>query len=66
MVLLSEEQKNIIESARNNNILVDCVVGSGKTTTILEIAKDQIDKKFLLLVYNNCATLSILFSSRKR
>ena len=49
---LSLEQKKIIKKARKYNIAVDCVVGSGKTTTILEIAKDQKDVKFLLLVYN--------------
>ncbi len=52
-VNMSKEQKIIIKKARDYNVLVDCVVGSGKTTTILEIAADQPKSKILLLVYNN-------------
>lgn len=57
MIVLSKEQKRIINKANDYNLIVDCVVGSGKTTTILEIAKDQSiknpDTKILLLLYNN-------------
>jgi len=34
----SNEQFDIIEKIRNNNIIVNSVAGSGKTTTILHLA----------------------------
>jgi hypothetical protein len=48
----SNEQLTIIESLQHNNIIVDAVAGSGKTTTILHIAKRYPDLKILLLTYN--------------
>ena len=36
---ISTEQKYIIDSIQNNNVIVDSVAGSGKTTTNLFIAK---------------------------
>ena len=51
----SKEQKNVISNI-NNNIVVNSVAGSGKTTTILHIAqhieKTQPLDKILLLTYN--------------
>ena len=48
----SEEQSKIISAIKDNNVTVDAVAGSGKTTTALFIAKEYPDKKILLLTYN--------------
>jgi ATP:corrinoid adenosyltransferase len=49
----SEEQKNIIDLLEKNNVIVDSVAGSGKTTTTLHIALRFFDLKILLLTYNS-------------
>jgi len=49
---ISNEQNNIIEKLKNNNVIVESVAGSGKTTTSLYIAKYFSNKKILLLTYN--------------
>jgi len=51
--IYSNEQFDIIEKISNNNIIVNSVAGSGKTTTNLHIAKYFTDKKILLLTYNS-------------
>ena len=48
----SEEQYNVINSLVNNNVVVDSVAGSGKTTCNLHIATKYSDKNILLLTYN--------------
>lgn len=48
----SVEQERIILSLENNNVIVDSVAGSGKTTTILHIAQYNLSKNILLLTYN--------------
>jgi hypothetical protein len=48
----SEEQKKVIEAIENNNVIVDSVAGSGKTTTNIFIAKKYPNKKILLLTFN--------------
>jgi superfamily I DNA/RNA helicase len=48
---LSEEQDLIIET--NNNVIVDAVAGSGKTTTILHMALKYPNKNLLQITYNN-------------
>ena len=49
--IISNEQKNIINTLKNNNnIIVDSVAGSGKTTTNLYIAKEFHDKNILLYI----------------
>tara|TARA_B100001094_G_scaffold333212_1_gene409543 strand:+ start:9968 stop:12223 length:2256 start_codon:yes stop_codon:yes gene_type:complete len=49
----SFEQKKIINSLLNGkSVIVDAVAGSGKTTTILWIAKAFKNKKLLMLTYN--------------
>lgn len=49
----SEEQKEAIKAInRGSNVIVDSVAGSGKTTTVLYIAKVFPQKKILLLTYN--------------
>lgn len=50
---LSTEQKIIIEKAGDNDLSVNAVAGSGKTTTNLYIAKQYPEKRFLLITYNN-------------
>ena len=51
---LSKEQEDIIIKILNgNNIIVDSVAGSGKTTTSLQIAIHTSPKQILLLTYNS-------------
>lgn len=51
--MLSEEQGIIIESIKNGrNVVSDCVAGSGKTTTVLHIAKACPHLKCCLVTYN--------------
>ena len=52
MVNLSNDQKNAITSLRNANVIVDSVAGSGKTTTILEIARMYPKDHILVLTYS--------------
>lgn len=50
----SKEQENIIEQVgKGYNIMVDAVAGSGKSTTVLLIAKSYPNKKFLQITYNS-------------
>lgn len=49
----SKEQKIIIETlAKDKNIIVNAVAGSGKSTTILFYAKQNPNEKILILTYN--------------
>jgi len=47
----STEQQEVINALKTSNVIVDSVAGSGKTTTILHIAK-SFDLNILLLTYN--------------
>jgi len=49
---ISEEQTIILQNLVNNNVIVDSVAGSGKTTTNLFIAKKFSNENILLLTYN--------------
>jgi len=49
---ISEEQKYIVKQLLTNNVAVDSVAGSGKTTTSLHIAENFKNNKILLLTYN--------------
>jgi len=51
-MIASEEQNIIIKTIEENNIVVDSVAGSGKTTTNIFIAKEYPYKKILLLTFN--------------
>ena len=51
--LASEEQLQIIDYLKNNNVIVDSVAGSGKTTTILHMAINFLKSNILLLTYNS-------------
>jgi hypothetical protein len=54
MFSLSEEQKVILNHIKSGyNIIVNAVAGSGKSTTVLSIAKENPDKKILQLTYNS-------------
>lgn len=61
---LSEEQKTIINNIVNGkNVIVDAVAGSGKTTTILEIARTISDKfenkNILKITYNTALKIEV-------
>ncbi len=50
----SEEQQHIIDSVKNgNNVIVHAVAGSGKSTTVLSLAKQMPEKRILQLTYNS-------------
>jgi hypothetical protein len=52
--MLSIEQLNIINTIKQNkNVICDAVAGSGKTTTVLELAKALPDKLILQITYNS-------------
>lgn len=48
----SDEQRNIINLLKDNNVTVDAVAGSGKSTCILFIAEKYKDLNILVLTYN--------------
>ncbi len=50
-ITLSDEQLNIINN--QSHALIDAVAGSGKTTTILHLAKKYPDKNIIQITYNN-------------
>jgi len=50
---ISDEQHNVVKSINNsNNVIVESVAGSGKTTCNIYIAKSFPTKSILLLTYN--------------
>ena len=56
----SEEQQLIIDYVKEGfNIQVQAVAGSGKSTTVLSLAKQCYDKKILQLTYNSSLRLEI-------
>jgi len=56
----SDEQKVIIDAINlNTNIIVDAVAGSGKTTTLIFIAKAFPQKKILQITYNKQLKLEV-------
>lgn len=59
---LSTEQQAIIdEVAKGSNVAIDAVAGSGKTTTVIHLAK-QVNKSVLQLTYNS----ALKFEVRKK
>lgn len=52
MPQISNEQAAIVEAIADNNVTVDAVAGSGKTTTAMFIAQKYPNKRILLLTYN--------------
>lgn len=56
----SEEQQKIIDALKNKqNVMVNAVAGSGKTTTILGIAKQMRDINILQITYNKALQLEV-------
>lgn len=56
----SEEQQCIIDSIKaGNNVIVNAVAGSGKTTTILGLAKQCPTKQILQITYNRALKLEV-------
>ena len=54
MDTLSEEQQTILNHIKNGqNVVVDAVAGTGKTTLILSTAQSLPDKQFLQMTYNS-------------
>jgi len=52
--MLSNEQLDIINAIKQNkNVICDAVAGSGKTTTVLELAKALPNKLILQITYNS-------------
>ena len=52
LIQLSNEQESVLDLLETNNVLVDSVAGSGKTTTFLHIAQKFKTSSILLLTYN--------------
>ena len=51
---ISEEQRIVLENVKKgSNVIVDACAGAGKSTTILSIAQEMPDKKFLQITYNS-------------
>jgi hypothetical protein len=48
----SQEQQRVVDAVDTHNVVVDSVAGSGKTTTVLHIAKQYPQKSILLITYN--------------
>lgn len=49
---ISDEQKAIVDAIDTQNVTVDAVAGSGKTTTAMFIAHQYPQKRILMLTYN--------------
>jgi thymidine kinase len=49
----SKEQHEIVLSLHTNNVMVNAVAGSGKTTTILHISEHFKSEKILVITYNS-------------
>lgn len=52
-MILSAQQNKAIAMLKKYNIILDCVPGSGKTTTIIHIAKQYPKQNVLVLTYNS-------------
>jgi nucleoside-triphosphatase THEP1 len=54
MFAISDEQNTVLQHIKaGHNVIVDAVAGSGKSTTILSIAKAMPTKKFIQFTYNS-------------
>lgn len=52
MFSISTEQQNVVNNLKNNNVVVNAVAGSGKTTSTVFIAMENKNDNILLLTYN--------------
>ena len=65
-IILSNEQKIVIkEIGKGVNLMGDCVAGSGKTTSVLYIAKQYPNKKIIQITYNALLRLEVKNHVRK-
>ncbi|OSS42541.1 putative DNA helicase [Desulfurella amilsii] len=57
---LTQEQKDILKAfKKHNHIKINAYAGTGKTTTLIEIAKDNPNLNFLVLVFNKSVKLEL-------
>lgn len=57
-MIISEEQQQIVNHKKEGkNIIVDACAGSGKSTTIISLAKECPDETFLIITYNSMLRL---------
>ena len=53
MMRLTEEQKEILNAVKNESrVKIKAYAGTGKTTTLVEVIKDNPDKNFLVVAFN--------------
>ena len=63
---MSEEQRKVLDYIRSgSNVIVDACAGSGKSTTILSIAKELTGKKILQFTYNSQLRFDVKENIRK-
>ena len=63
---MSEEQRKVLDYIRSgSNVVVDACAGSGKSTTILSIAKELTGKKILQFTYNSQLRYDVKVNIRK-
>ncbi|NUU98770.1 hypothetical protein XO12_01115 [Marinitoga sp. 1154] len=62
---LTEEQINIIKKAKVNNLIINAFAGTGKSTTLLNIAYNLSNKKFLYLAFNRSIKNEIEYKIKK-
>ena len=64
--MLTDEQNEVIECSKklkqNELLKINAFAGTGKTTTLIEITKANIDKKYLYLAFNS----SIVKEAKKK
>jgi len=61
----SKEQHEIVLSLHTNNVMINAVAGSGKTTTILHISEHFKSEKILVITYNSKLRLETREKIRK-
>lgn len=63
---MSKEQRRVLDYIRSgSNVIVDACAGSGKSTTILSIAKELTGKKILQFTYNSQLRFDVKENIRK-
>ena len=63
---MSEEQRKVLDFIRSGkNVIVDACAGSGKSTTILSIAKELTGKKIRQFTYNSQLRFDVKENVRK-
>ena len=66
MHAMSEEQRKVLDFIRSGkNVIVDACAGSGKSTTILSIAKELTGKKIRQFTYNSQLRFDVKENVRK-